>query len=54
MAIRNGSIRLSPQDIAIREKFKHTMQRAIERIGKPSVVEAVDVKWDYTDDYVRP
>ena len=54
MAIRNGSIRLSPQDIAIREKFKHTMQRAIERIGKPSVVESVDVKWDYTDDYVRP
>lgn len=54
MAIRNGSIRLSPQDMAIREKFKHTMQRAIERIGKPNVVELVDAKWDYTDEYVRP
>jgi len=54
MAIRHGSIRLSPQDTAIREKFKHTMQRAIERIGKTDAVEPVKEKWDYQDDYVRP
>jgi hypothetical protein len=54
MAIRHGSIRLSPQDTDIREKFKHTMQRAIERIGKTDVVEPVKEKWDYQDDYVHP
>jgi len=54
MAIRHGSIRLSPQDTAIREKFKHTMQCAIERIGKADANELDKEKCDNRDDYVQP
>ena len=37
MSFQAGSFRISPQDAAIQSEFRHTIQRAIERIHKPAI-----------------
>jgi hypothetical protein len=37
MSFQSGSFRISPQDASMHSEFRHTIQRAIDRIHKPAI-----------------